>query len=211
MEHSFWKARWAEKKIGFHEGRANTHLEQWWPRLGVEGRGVFVPLCGKAEDLAWLAERGHAVVGVELVESAVQEFFSEHGLSPTVERVGALTRYVAGGVTIFAGDYFALTREHLAGATAFYDRAANIALPPELRERYVKHLRALMPSGSRGLLVTIEYDQSKRGGPPFSIAPAETLAAYAGAKVELKHEQPAGGAVAEVGAKEHVFELTLAS
>ena len=42
------------------------------------GSTVLVPLCGKAHDLAFLAERGHRVVGVELSEIAVRAVFSEH-------------------------------------------------------------------------------------------------------------------------------------
>ena len=44
-------------------------------------RRIFVPLCGKTGDLLWLTkEKGHAVIGVEGVESVVKEFFAENSI-----------------------------------------------------------------------------------------------------------------------------------
>ena len=89
MEPDFWRARWSEGRIGFHEGAPNAHLRQNLDVL-AGARRVLVPLCGKAEDLAFLAASGREVVGVELVEDAVRAFFAEHGLAPTVTREGPL-------------------------------------------------------------------------------------------------------------------------
>lgn len=167
MEPSFWRDRWREGRIGFHEGKPNALLVRHRAALG-ERRRVLVPLCGKAEDLAYLASEGHAVVGVELVEDAARAFFTEHDLAPEVSRAGALTRLTAGGVEILAGDFFATRREDVGACDAFYDRAALIAFPPELQPRYVAHLRALLPA-ARGLLVTLEYPAGAMEGPPFRI------------------------------------------
>ena len=43
---------------------------------------IFVPLCGKAGDLIWLRDReeGNVIVGVEGVESVVEQFFQENGV-----------------------------------------------------------------------------------------------------------------------------------
>lgn len=183
MEPDFWNARWREGRIGFHEGRPNAHLSRHVARLGARRR-VLVPLCGKAEDLAWLAGQGHEVVGVELVEDAVRAFFSEHGLTPTVTPRGAHTEYAAAGLTLLAGDFFATTRELLGPVDALYDRAALIALPPAMRTRYAAHLLGLLPKGAPGLVITLEYPQAAMPGPPFSVPEAEFRAHYAGRGIE---------------------------
>lgn len=174
MEAEFWRARWQERKIGFHEGKPNAFLERHIDHLA--GR-VFVPLCGKTEDLAFLASRGHPVIGVELVETAVQEFFAEHNITPTVDD----NVYRAGAITIIAGDYFA---SDVGAVDSIYDRAALIALPPEMRQRYVRHL----PATPRILLVTVEYPEEAMSGPPFSVGEAEVRSLYAGYQVELVDE-----------------------
>ncbi|MGO1709049.1 MAG: thiopurine S-methyltransferase, partial [Oleiphilaceae bacterium] len=67
MEHEFWHERWSKKEIGFHEGSVNKFLYDHWPELsGDSTADVFVPLCGKAHDMWWLHDRGHAIIGVEL-------------------------------------------------------------------------------------------------------------------------------------------------
>lgn len=187
MERSFWEERWREGRIGFHEGAPNKFLSRHAPRLA--GR-VLVPLCGKAEDLAFLASRGHDVVGVELVEDAVRAFFTEHGVTPTVTARDGLVEYRAGSITIFAGDVFATTRAVVGDLDAVYDRAALVALPPELRPRYVDHLRTLVAVGTPGLLVTLEYEQERMPGPPFAVLEAEVRTHYNDAVVLLE-EAPA--------------------
>jgi thiopurine S-methyltransferase len=188
MEHSFWRERWNEGRIGFHEGKPNDLLERHADQL--RGR-VLVPLCGKAEDLAFLAARGHEVIGVELVESAVRAFFAEHSVVPTEGKAGPLKRFSAANITLYAGDFFACTPELVGPVDTFYDRAAIVALPPELRARYVPHLRSLVNPGGRGLVITFEYPQPLMEGPPFSVAEDELRRHYAGARVDLLEDASA--------------------
>jgi thiopurine S-methyltransferase len=188
--HDDWLARWRGDRIGFHEGHPNALLERHIARF-AGCRRVFVPLCGKAEDLAYLATRGHDVVGVELVEEAVQAFFAEHGLVPSIAPRGPCVAYQAGAFALLVGDFFTLTPDLLGPVDALYDRAALIALPPEIRPRYVASLRALVPAGALALVITLEYDQRAVAGPPFAVLEAELRALYAGATIELLGEQAA--------------------
>jgi thiopurine S-methyltransferase len=174
MHAEFWQTRWARSEIGFHLPEVNPYLQQYWPALGLpEGARVLVPLCGKSLDLAWLAGRGYQVVGVELAQRAVEDFFSEHGLEPQISEVGSFKLYRAGVVEIYCGDFFALTEQHLVGCSALYDRAALIALPGPMRERYAAHLAQVLPVGCLGLLVTLDYDQEQMDGPPFAVSEGE--------------------------------------
>ncbi len=210
MDASFWNERWREGRIGFHEGRPNTFLERHVGRLGMQRR-VLVPLCGKTEDLSYLAAHGHTVVGVELVEDAVRAFFAEHAITPEVSRSGSHTEYRAGAITILAGDFFAVTPDQVGAVDALYDRAALVALPATVRPRYVEQVRALVPLGSPGLVVTIEYAQAAADGPPFAVLEPEARALY-GAASELLDEQDANNArlrEAGVVTTERCFAVTL--
>lgn len=183
MEADFWIARWAEGRIGFHEGKPNALLERNVERLAGAKR-VLVPLCGKSVDLAFLAARGHEVIGVELVEDAAQQFFAEHGATPAVTPRGPFVEYAAGAIRILAGDWFAADVARLGPVDAVYDRAALIAMPPELRPRYAAHERTLAGTAPV-LLVTLEYPQALMDGPPFAVLEDEVRALYGGARVEL--------------------------
>lgn len=170
MEEGFWQTRWQRDQIGFHLNIVNPDLEIYWPQLNIaKGSKVFVPLCGKSVDLCWLAEQGHTVLGIELIEKAVTDFFVEQSLTPVISQQGPFTAYTAGEITVLHGDFFHLTAEDLAEYNAFYDRAALIALPDDLRKDYAAHLSKIMPQGCKGLLLTMDYPQHQMKGPPFAV------------------------------------------
>ncbi len=170
MNADFWHKRWSEGRIGFHQSQANPMLVEHWPtiNLGVH-IPVFVPLCGKSLDLLWLEQLGHQVTGVELSRSAIEEFDRENRLSGHWSEVEGLALYSAGSLRIWQADFFSLSHKHVAPIQAVFDRAALIALPKEMRARYCKHLQALAADQCQQLLICLEYDQSKRDGPPFAV------------------------------------------
>lgn len=170
MDAEFWQQRWREGKIGFHQDRPTPLLEQYWDAVGVPpGATVLVPLCGKSLDLAWLAARGHRVIGVELSPLAVRQFFEEQALEPKVRESANGIHFRAGAIEIIQGDAFALEASLLARCDALYDRAALIALPADLRRVYRDTVYARLRPGSRGLVVTLEYPPAEKAGPPFPV------------------------------------------
>ncbi|MDF3929686.1 thiopurine S-methyltransferase [Pseudomonas putida] len=185
MEPAFWQQRWADNQIGFHQAQVNPYLQTYWPQLQLApGSRVLVPLCGKSLDLAWLAGQGHRVLGVELSRRAVEDFFREHGLEAEVRQQGAFEVWRSGDVQLWCGDFFALRAEEVADCVGLYDRAAVIALPVQMRARYMQLLSGLLPTSCRGLVVTLEYDQSLLAGPPFSVRDEELRQGFAGWQVE---------------------------
>lgn len=179
MQPEFWAERWKNSQIGFHQQDINASLQTYWPQLELPaGARVFVPLCGKSRDMLWLRARGHYVLGTELVRQAVQDFFFENNLTPTVTSHDSFERWSTDGIAILCGDIFALTAADLAGVAGVYDRASLIAFPRELRQRYVDKLSDILPSGSETLLITIRYPKDEMQGPPFSVADEEVHELY---------------------------------
>ncbi len=179
MEANFWHERWDKNQIAFHQDAINPHLQDFWDELKLGGQGkVFVPLCGKSEDMLWLRAQGHEVFGVELSVLAIKDFFAENDLKPQVSRFGKFERWECDGIVIYQGDFFDLTPDDLADCAAVFDRAAMIALPPEMRAAYTNHLKHILSESCRILLVTMEYDQSLAGGPPFSVMESEVREYY---------------------------------
>ena len=177
MQPEFWHQRWSENQIGFHQATPTPLLLKHWPALGIApGTQVFVPLAGKSLDMAWLASQGHRVLGIELSQLAVEQFFAEHDLQPDIRETKYGRHYVASGIELICGDAFALDVDALRDCAAVFDRAALIALPPALRLRYAHELYARLAAGCRGLLVTLEYPQHEREGPPFSVPEDEVHA-----------------------------------
>jgi thiopurine S-methyltransferase len=180
MDPEFWLERWRTRQVGFHQPTPHSALDRWWPTLGVPpGARVYVPLCGKSLDMVWLAAHGHRVVGSELSALAVQEFFDELPAAEVdVSAIGPFRRHRHGQFEILEGDALALTPALLGPIGAAYDRAALVALPPPMRERYVTGFAGFLPPGSHTLLLSFEYQQHLRPGPPFSVEPQEIARLY---------------------------------
>ncbi len=179
MKKEFWLERWERQEIGFHQDEVNPYLRQYWQELHAARNGtVFVPLCGKSRDMLWLREQGHPVLGVELSPLAVHAFFEENGHIPRHAADARFDSCEADGIRILCGDFFDLRKRDLAGVSAVYDRASLVALPPEMRERYARHLATILPPATRILLITFDYPQQEMPGPPFAVSANEVAALY---------------------------------
>ncbi|SDH76086.1 thiopurine S-methyltransferase [Nitrosomonas sp. Nm132] len=179
MEIDYWLERWKQGEIGFHQNETNPYLRQYWQELSLaQGSQVFVPLCGKSRDMLWLHEQGHSLLGVELSAIAVHAFFEENRLSPQRVTSGKFDRYAVNGISILCGNFFDLGKDDLAKVSAVYDRASLVALPPQLRKRYVDHLVNILPAATQILFITFDYPQSEMLGPPFAVSPGEVAALY---------------------------------
>lgn len=160
MSCKLWKQAWAADQIDFHQMQVNPLLQTYWPSLALPADAkVFVPLCGKSLDMAWLLSQHCRIVGVEVSPIAVAAFFAANQQIPQPSRQGKLTRWQTDQVDIFCGDYFDLGAAELADVTAVYDHAAMQAFGPALRKRYVSHLANILPSACPVLLLSTGYPE----------------------------------------------------
>ena len=179
MKKDFWLERWDRGEIGFHQDEVNPYLIQYWQELHLAQDSLaFVPLCGKSRDMLWLHKQGYRVLGVELSSIAAQAFFKENGYFPQHLSIGKFDSCEANGIRILCGDFFDLSKESLENVGAVYDRASLIALPPDMRESYARHLADILPPGTQILLVTVDYPQAEMQGPPFSVTSSEVELLY---------------------------------
>lgn len=180
MQADFWHQMWESGVIGFHQSDINAFLQQHWQRLQLQGNEqVLVPLCGKSLDMLWLKQQGHDVIGVELSHKALDEFLSENAISAEPVKHDCFCGYELAGMTLLCGDFFELGSDDCQQVKAVYDRAAIVALPPQMRRDYVMHLQKILPKGTLFLMVTMEYDQNQLSGPPFSVPEAEVRELFA--------------------------------
>lgn len=187
MTPEFWQKKWQSNQLGFNQNKPNPMLIEYLHTLNLaQGSRIFVPLCGKSIDMAWLTSQGCDVVGVELVEEAVKQFFAEHKIQPSVVEHPTCNelKYYQGRmydqtVTLWVGDIFLLDQKDIGAVDAIYDRAALVALPDDgsedsLRVRYAHQLIKLAPHAQQlllsfGLSGVDENEYAKYSGPPFLI------------------------------------------
>lgn len=190
MQAKFWHDMWASGVVGFHQAEINPFLTDYWQKLGLKGNeAVLVPLCGKSLDLFWLANQGHSVLGVELSQQALNEFLGENNLRANPVQHEYYCGYRLENMTLLCGDFFHLSAVDCQAVKAVYDRAAIVALPSEMRAKYVAHLRSILPKGTRYLMITMEYNQSLVLGPPFSVPESEMRQLFLGVdSIEKVHQ-----------------------
>lgn len=188
-----WSERWTENRIGWHvEDDANgalvAHGDALLRRNNDDATSagllrVFLPLCGKARDMAYLSKHGSVgeVVGVDGIRKALTEFAAEH---PTLqikqqEDSGAYEVFKGNKITLLKGDFFHLTESDTGGKfDAVFDRGALVAIEPDMREAYVATMKHLIAPGGKILLVALEHEEGT--GPPFSVMETEVQRLYQG-------------------------------
>ncbi|XP_048256006.1 probable thiopurine S-methyltransferase isoform X2 [Haliotis rufescens] len=166
---------WKTGQIGFHKDYVHPLLLKYADKLtnGKPAQKILVPLCGKTLDLKWIADQGHTVIGVEAVEQAVVEFFTEQNIEYSKETLtdipGDLYKSSDGRISLYKCDVFDFNRSFKDKVDAVWDRGALVAINREDRERYADLIKSVSAPASRIFVVTLNYDPTLYGGPPHFV------------------------------------------
>jgi thiopurine S-methyltransferase len=187
MQPQFWVESWIKggSCTSFHRPDIHPYVIRHATPSFLAGKRVLVPLCGKTKDLLWFQQHAEHVVGIELSDIAVQQFFAENPMP--FERRG--NHFEAERLTIICADMFELGPDELGPVGFIYDRASLVALPLPMRLRYVAKVDELSRRGTVQFVNTVQYDPVMET-PPFSIGP-EDIARYYGDRYRIEHvEKP---------------------
>ncbi|NXU90211.1 TPMT methyltransferase, partial [Xiphorhynchus elegans] len=139
-----WLQKWETGNIGFHKEQRHPLLQKHLDVLlnGRSGLRIFFPLCGKAVEMKWLADMGHSVVGVEVSEQALKDFFSEHSLPYYEEPVpeisgGKIFQSTSGNISLYCCSIYDLSSSIVGKFDGVWDRGALVAVNPRDRQRSV--------------------------------------------------------------------------
>jgi thiopurine S-methyltransferase len=185
MEASFWIKSW---ELGgfytsFHRKDIHPYVLQYLQPEEIEGKNILIPLCGKSVDMLYLAQYAQKVIGVELVEDAIIQFFKENNLP--FQKLDNVT-YKSGNIMLMCCDFMTLTKNEIGKIDWIYDRASLVALPDDgLRKEYIKTIDRLSDIGTKSLIITLEYFPLINSA-PFTITPEE-VDNYYGDNHIIKH------------------------
>ncbi|XP_062869128.1 probable thiopurine S-methyltransferase [Trichomycterus rosablanca] len=176
MALSEWEEKWQEGRIAFHQHDVHPMLKSNIDKLlcGRQQVRFFFPLCGKAVDMKWLADMGHTVVGVEISEKAIKQFFEEHGLKVKEETVPSIPgtkvfKSPDGKISIYQCDLYKFSSAKEGQFGGIWDRGSLVAINPCDRQKYANLIMSLIDKDCRYLLDTMEYDPERHKGPPFFV------------------------------------------
>ena len=178
MKAEFWHKMWENNTIGFHLPEVNPFLIKYFPHINLKAKSrIFVPLCGKTLDITYILSLGHSVVAIELSEDAIRQLFANMNITPNIKVIGNFKHYSYDELEVYVGDFFELDSFLVGNVDAIYDRAAIVALPIHMRKTYVSKLLEITNQAPQ-LIISYEYDQNLRQGPPFSVLPSEIKEHY---------------------------------
>ncbi|XP_063040957.1 probable thiopurine S-methyltransferase [Engraulis encrasicolus] len=177
MALSEWEDRWHEGRTGFHQPHVHKLLENNLDKVLCDRKDVrfFFPLCGKAVDMKWLVDKGHSVVGVEISEKAIKQFFEEHEVAYAEETVSAIPgakvfKSSDGKISMYQCDLYKFSSEVAGQFGAIWDRGSLVAINPCDRPRYAALIASLMDKNCKYLLDTLLYNPELYSGPPFFVS-----------------------------------------
>ncbi|KAK7495850.1 hypothetical protein BaRGS_00012840 [Batillaria attramentaria] len=184
MQPDDWVTEWNDGKIGFHKTCIHPLLEKNLDKMidGRENIKIFFPLCGKALDMKWLADKGHTVVGVEAAQQGIEEFFTEQGVTYTTEDApacnGKLFQSEDTKLRIYCCDFYSFSRDVEGQFDGVWDRGALVAINRQDHRKYTGIIKTLMAPGCRQLLSTVIYDETKYNGPPHYVSDEQVRKLY---------------------------------
>ncbi|XP_029446589.1 thiopurine S-methyltransferase-like [Rhinatrema bivittatum] len=174
-----WIMKWEQNEIGFHDKQVHRLLERNLDAF-LNNRTklrIFFPLCGKAVDMKWLADMGHSITGVDISETGLKGFFIEQNISYIEEQVPEIPgakvfKSLSGNISLYCCSIYDFPRIDVK-FDGIWDRGGLVAVNPCDRECYANVLLSLMEKECRYFLVTVSYDTSLHGGPPFYVSDTE--------------------------------------
>ena len=167
----------------------------------LEGKGkenparVLLPLCGKSNDLKFMYEEGHQVLGVECADEAIHDFFHFNNIrrevSPVVAtRTGKTAKLHSspdGHLNVIQNNFLTLDSDMFNGSVdCVWDRGAFGTITEEEQSLYVETVRRLLAPNFRYLLLVLEFDQSKSNDPVPMPQPEEKVRSYFGSFCEIE-------------------------
>ncbi len=174
----YWKNRWKNNQIGWHEPLTHPLLIALLPKLNMKkGDTIFLPFCGASVDMLYLAQQGYNVIGSEISNIACERFFAEQNLHYQINERSPFLIYENDLIHLYCGDYFSLTTDFLPVISAVYDRAGLVALAESERKNYAIHLQNLIPINRNILLITMTYE-NERNEPPYLVTEHELFHLY---------------------------------
>ncbi len=184
MEIKMWEQAWEDRNIGFHQSEYNKIMTEHFDKIDLKDKTILIPLAGKTSDILYFLRKGACVVAVEVVQSAVEEFFNDNKM--TFEKKENL--YLSNNLLFYCDDFFKAHEYINKEIDYIYDRASNVALPRELRQKYYKTISKLVHNKTDFLIISFKHNGPLDFGPPFSIPVDEIESNYRAYGIELKHE-----------------------
>lgn len=172
MEANFWLDSWSNGLSPWNQAVPNKTLKKNFGEITThtDNPTLFFPLCGKTIDMKFAYEKGLEVIGNDISDIALRDFFLEFKIPYKVE--GNLYKSEDNKIRLYHANLFQSPKElikDLSNTTSIFDRGSLIALGPRDRKKYYNVLNEFIPSNAVSLVEGINYNPCEFSPPPHNV------------------------------------------
>lgn len=148
LDQHYWEAQYKTNATGWDLGKVSPPIKEYTDTLDDKNISILIPGCGNSYEAEYLLSQGFTNITLmdiapTLVENLQKKFKNYHN------------------VKIVLGDFF----EHQGQYDLVIEQTFFCALPPVMREQYVRKMHQLL--SDNGKLVGLLFNKTFESGPPF--------------------------------------------
>lgn len=162
-----WEKTWLgtdEKPLAHADRPVSENLIKFVDRVtnGVSGSTFFLPLCGMSNDIKWLVDQGHRVIGLDIVEKSFRLFFKKYNMSFTVSDLpnvpnGKVFENKEKTIKLFKCNLFDFDISLMEKVDAIWDCGALIVISTPDRPKYGQLMLSVLKPGGRIMNQAYEF------------------------------------------------------
>jgi SAM-dependent methyltransferase len=154
LDQEYWDKQYTSNSTGWDLGKVSPPIKEYIDTLENKNTNILIPGCGNTYEAEYLLEKGFTnVTVIDIAPTLVNRLQKKFKNNPNIK--------------IVLGDFF----EHKGQYDLVIEQTFFCALPPALREQYVRKMHQLL--SNNGKLVGLLFNKKFEGGPPFGGSKAE--------------------------------------
>ena len=154
LDQHYWEAQYKTNATGWDLGKISPAIEAFTKTLENKNTRILIPGCGNSYEAEHLLNEGFTnITVIDIAPTLIENLQKKFQNNPNIQ--------------IILGDFF----EHQADYELIIEQTFFCALPPTMREQYVRKMHELL--SDKGKLVGLLFNKTFESGPPFGGSQSE--------------------------------------
>lgn len=154
LDQEYWDTQYKTNATGWDLGKISPAIEAFTKTLENKNTRILIPGCGNSYEAEHLLNEGFTnITVIDIAPTLIENLQKKFQNNPNIQ--------------IILGDFF----EHQADYELIIEQTFFCALPPTMREQYVRKMHELL--SDKGKLVGLLFNKTFESGPPFGGSQSE--------------------------------------
>lgn len=154
LDQEYWDTQYKTNATGWDLGKISPAIQAFTKTLENKNTRILIPGCGNSYEAEHLLNEGFTnITVIDIAPTLIENLQKKFQNNPNIQ--------------IILGDFF----EHQADYELIIEQTFFCALPPTMREQYVRKMHELL--SDKGKLVGLLFNKTFESGPPFGGSQSE--------------------------------------